>query len=234
MPGSPTAVEVPVAKLRGAHRRADGPQQAERAYVQLRQLLALQRLRPGQALREVAWCRRLGVGRAGLREALARLEAEGLLIKLARRGYRVPELSSLDAQEAAETRLVLEEGAIERLCQTGFGASEALGRLRAAAREVELLVEQGYQLAVFEADWRFHRQLVEAAGNSRLFALYERSIAPLQAPGLAGEGLDALDLIEDHRRLLKALGDGDAVASRMVLKQHLSGERRRTANSRTA
>src|SRR3954470_13685296 len=87
----------------------------EQAYRGLRRLLVLQQLQPGERIREPEWAQRLGVHRSALREAFARLEAEGLIERGARTGYFVPEMTAQDIQEITKLRLALECLAIEEI-----------------------------------------------------------------------------------------------------------------------
>ncbi len=64
----------------------------EQAYHRLRRLLILQQIPEGQRLRETEWAERLGVNRTALREAFARLEAEGFIELGAKTGYFIPVL----------------------------------------------------------------------------------------------------------------------------------------------
>src|SRR3954470_24302153 len=88
----------------------------EQAYRGLRRLLVLQQLQPGQRLREPEWAQRLGVHRSALREAFARLEAEGLIERGPQTGYFVPRLDAADLVEITKLRVALECLAIDEIC----------------------------------------------------------------------------------------------------------------------
>src|SRR6188768_1488039 len=90
--------------------------QREQAYKALRRLLILQQVEPGQRLREPQWAERLAVHRSALREAFARLEAEGLIERGSQTGYVVPRLEAEDVVEVTKLRLALESLAIDEIC----------------------------------------------------------------------------------------------------------------------
>src|SRR4051812_4393484 len=90
--------------------------QREQAYKALRRLLILQQIEPGQRLREPQWAERLQVHRSALREAFARLEAEGLVERGAQTGYFVPRLTAADLAEVMKLRLLFECLAIDEIC----------------------------------------------------------------------------------------------------------------------
>src|SRR3954471_19883752 len=91
--------------------------QRERAYDTLRGVLILQQADAGQRLREPEWAARLKVHRSALREAFARLAAEGLVERGARTGYFVPRLGVEDVAEVTKIRLALECLAIDEVCE---------------------------------------------------------------------------------------------------------------------
>src|ERR671912_2070626 len=91
--------------------------QREQAYRSLRRILVLQQVEPGTRLREPEWAERLGVHRSALREAFARLEAEGLIERGSQTGYFVPQLTPADLLEITKLRLAFECVAIDEICE---------------------------------------------------------------------------------------------------------------------
>lgn len=199
--------------------------QREQAHRQLRQLLLLQKIPPGQRLGEPAWAKRLKVNRTALREAFARLEAEGLIEKGPQTGYFVPILSEEDITEILQTRLVVEIGAIEILFTSRNNSPRYLRPLRQACDDLENLLKRGYSLGFSEADRRFHESLVEAAGNKRLRTIYQRAPLPLihdevlRSEHWLNEGYATL---RDHREILSHLVAGDVEAAKTALRSHLT------------
>ena len=196
--------------------------QREQAYQSLRRLLVLQQVQPGQRLREPEWAERIRVHRSALREAFARLEAEGLVERGAQTGYFVPKLTAEDVVEVTKLRLALESLAIDEVCGQ---PRPALAPLKRAVDEFEQFAGGGYFLGTLEADRRFHESLVEAAGMRRLSALYHRAPLPL----IHGETEDrsvwreACDrTLAEHRQILAALAKRDADGAKRVLRQHLN------------
>lgn len=199
--------------------------QREQAHRQLRQLLLLQKIPPGQRLGEPAWGRRLKVNRTALREAFARLEAEGLIEKGPRTGYFVPVLTEQDIAEILQTRLVIEIGAIEILFTSRKNSPRHLRPMRQACDDLENFLKRGYSLGFSEADRRFHESLVEAAGNKRLWTIYQRAPLPLihdellRSEHWLNEGYATL---RDHREILSHLVGGEVEAAKAILRNHLT------------
>ena len=92
----------------------------EVAYERLRRILILQQVPEGVRLRESEWTKRLNVNRSALREAFARLEAEGLIETGDKTGYFVPVLVMEDMMEVVVVRIALEGAAIELICEAGL------------------------------------------------------------------------------------------------------------------
>jgi len=199
--------------------------QRDQAHRELRRLLLLQKIPPGQRLGEVRLAKRLGVNRTALREAFARLEAEGLIEKGPQTGYFVPLLSEEDIAEILQTRLVVEIGAIELLFMARKNTPQHLRPLRQACDDLENFLKRGYSLGFSEADRRFHESLVEAAGNKRLRMIYQRAPMPLihdevlRSEHWLNEGYATL---RDHREILSHLAGGDLDAAKAVLRDHLA------------
>ena len=196
--------------------------QREQAYKALRRLLILQQVEPGQRLREPKWAERLQVHRSALREAFARLEAEGLIQRGARTGYFVPVLTPADLAEVMKLRLIFECLAIDEICAR---TRSNLAPLRQATDEFARFLEGGYSLGVLEADRRFHEALIDAAQMQRLSALYHRAPLPLIRGGTEDQmrwSEACVRTLGEHRQILTALSKRDADGAKRFLRSHLS------------
>ena len=98
---------------------------ADRVYHQLRDNIGSHQIRPGERLQEVSLAAQLGVSRTPVREALARLESEGM-IAVEGRGFVVPELTDSDIDEIYQLRFLLEPAAASSaVAQVGSAADLA-------------------------------------------------------------------------------------------------------------
>jgi DNA-binding GntR family transcriptional regulator len=196
--------------------------QREEAYKALRRLLILQQIEPGQRLREPQWAERLEVHRSALREAFARLEAEGLIDRGSQTGYFVPQLTESDLAEVTKLRLVFECLAIDEICAQ---LRANLAPLTQATDEFARFHEGGYSLGVLEADRRFHEALIDAAQMRRLSALYHRAPLPLIRGKTEGQQVwneACVRTLSEHRQILTALRARDAETAKHVLRAHLT------------
>ena len=201
---------------------AKSANQREQAYKALRRLLILQQIEPGQRLREPHWAQRLQVHRSALREAFARLEAEGLIRRGPRTGYFVPHLTEADLAEVTKLRLVLECVAVDEICSK---PRSGLAPLKLATDEFARFFEGGYSLGVLEADRRFHEALIDAAQMVRLSALYHRAPLPLihgdtEDPRRWSEA--CVRTLGEHRQILAALDARNAEKAKRILRAHLA------------
>ncbi len=198
--------------------------QRDRAYQQLRQILILRQAPEGQRLNEEPWSRQLGVNRAALREAFARLEAEGLIVKGIQPGYFVPALAQEDLSEIIEDRIILESGAIERICRLGLNTRENLTELCQARDRLKELAGRGEYFEVAQADRVFHEKLIAAARNQRLVTLYQRAPLPMIGPDSV-RGEEWMERVEqtlqEHQTIIECLLQGDIGRAHATMRIHL-------------
>jgi DNA-binding GntR family transcriptional regulator len=140
--------------------------QATRA---IRELILAGKLPPGTRLRQEDLAEQMTISRTPLREALMKLEQEGLIAVLPRRGFRVVELNFIEAIELYELREML-DGLAARLAAEK-AAPDVLRRLKDLVDEMERCAK-----ADNADDWlvhhgAFHEEILRASGNGRLMAL---------------------------------------------------------------
>jgi len=125
---------------------------------------------PGGQLRETHIAADLGISRSPLREALTRLEEEGLVVKIPFRGSFVVEVSARDVAEIASIRLLVEPYAAELSAATLRGTERP--RLKQTLEELHRATDTNDIPASIDAHLRFHRLFYEYSGNSALHALW--------------------------------------------------------------
>jgi DNA-binding GntR family transcriptional regulator len=198
--------------------------QRDQAYTALQRLLILQKIPEGERLREPQWAKELGVNRMALREAFARLEAEGLIVRGPATGYFVPTLTSEDIAEIIQLRIALESLAIRQLCGKKSSGLRELATLSQACDQFERFMNDGYPLGVIEADRRFHESLITAAKNNRLTMLYQRAPLPVIHRKVADERAwqrACEQTLKEHRALLRYLRARNERAAIRQIERHL-------------
>ncbi len=100
----------------------------------LRQAILRGELKPGERLMEIQLANKLGVSRTPIREAIRKLELEGLVLMIPRKGAEVAEITEKNLRDVLEVRCALEELAVQLACDRMD--EEGVRELRAAAGDV--------------------------------------------------------------------------------------------------
>jgi DNA-binding GntR family transcriptional regulator len=202
-------------------------QAAERVYRTLREEI-LTGVRPaGVRLREEHLADVLGVSRTPVREALRRLQTDGLVALIPNRGAEVVRLSVADFDEIFELRGLLESHAARRAASRGDVDVERLGKLcDAMEHQLHALDEQGYD-EITRLNMEFHRAVHEAGGHRLLPDLLARVIeVPLVRRTFHQYSSTELDRsFSQHRELVEAIAAGDGDWAHAVMESHVRAAR---------
>jgi DNA-binding GntR family transcriptional regulator len=173
---------------------------------------------PGQALRQEELAERFGVSRLPVRDALLRLEAQGLVHVYPNRGAFVISLSADEVTEIFEMRILLEGDIIERAVPRM--TADHWRRIDAAHAEATRTAGGPEWV---EGDWRFHRTLYEAAERPRQLATIENLRSTVARYSSAYDALPTRtpEWLADHDAILEACRARAAVAAKQRLVQHL-------------
>lgn len=190
-------------------------------YERLREALIDLTFPPGQPLREAALVERFGVSKTPIREALVRLERDGLVEIAPYRGARARVYSDEDVRQFYEVRAILEtEGVRLATEQADGGVREALARNVEASATA---LERGDLRAVGARLAEFDDLLLAQLRNGMIADLLERLRAHLQRvhrPGRAPERLRAA--VAEHQAIAGAITAGDAPGAQRLHRQHLA------------
>jgi len=174
---------------------------------------------PGDRLVESELAERFGVSRTPIREALQRLETQGLLT----RDGRSLMVASLDHTQMAELYVVRGEleGLAARLAAR-HATPEEVGVLRDMLEKDQTFVND--PAALSRANRRFHKQIHLASHNRFLVQqldLVHRSMALLATTSIAAEGRPE-DTLSEHNVIVTAIENGDGDAADAALRDHIS------------
>lgn len=135
----------------------------------LRKAILTGELKPGERLMEIHLANRLGVSRTPIREAIRKLELEGLVTMIPRRGAEVSQITEKSMNDVLEIRKALDALCAELACDriTADGL-ESLGQ---ACDSFEAAVQTGDAKKIAHADVALHDIIVQATGNQRLIQL---------------------------------------------------------------
>lgn len=135
----------------------------------LRQAILTGEIKPGERLMEIHLANRLGVSRTPIREAIRKLELEGLVIMIPRRGAEVAQITEKSLKDVLEVRRALDALCAELACDRI--SEEELEQLRLAQVEFVQSTITKDTRAIAKADVAFHDIIVAATGNDRLIQL---------------------------------------------------------------
>ncbi|MFD3480065.1 GntR family transcriptional regulator [Streptomyces sp. NPDC058695] len=206
-PPSPTAVKRPPA--------------ADRVYHHVKRSVLERRYEGGTLLTEGELAEAVGVSRTPVREALLKLEVEGLIKLYPKKGALVLAVSAQEIADVVETRLLVEEHSVRKVVPA---PASLIARLE------ELLSLQQTQAAAGEftdaagTDRCFHAEIVRSGGNAILSRLYDQLRDRQLRMGVAvmhSHPDRIAKTLTEHEEILDALRAGDAEAAVTVVRRHV-------------
>lgn len=197
------------------------PSRHQEIYQRLKSAILAGVLAPGARLTELDLARQFGTSQAPVREALRRLEQEGLVRAFPRRGTYVTRLTSREVEEVYSLRAELEAYAVRRYIERAD--SDAMALPRRLLGELRDAAARDDQPALVETDLRFHRALCDGAGNALLrqvWSLIDARVRGMMAVGDLLTG-DLRRIAELHVPLVEAIEARDAALAETLIREHL-------------
>jgi DNA-binding GntR family transcriptional regulator len=197
----------------------------EKVYDELREDMISCRLAPGTEIRENDLAQRFGVSKSPVRDALMRLEREGLVITLPRQGYRVAPVSLADVQDMFHLRDALEQACMERIVRrAGDEQLAALDRFR----RFDAAAWDGGFVAY---NREFHRALARTAGNPRmrdqLIDLIDQMERAVRLSVSSLKKGDPQSLVDEHAAIIDALQAREAARAQRLAGRHVAAAGKR-------
>jgi DNA-binding GntR family transcriptional regulator len=193
--------------------------------AQLRELIVSGALAPGARVSEAELAAQLDVSRTPVREALARLDGEGL-VQAAGRGVRVRTLSADELVAVYRVRAALEALAAETAAESqvaGEIAPAALNELDHLADQTDAATRAGDLESAAQLNRAFHRATIVLAANpvalELLDRLWDRIIVTTRSSLAAPARADEVD--QEHRLLLACIRAGDATGAASAARDHV-------------
>jgi DNA-binding GntR family transcriptional regulator len=196
----------------------------EKAYRALWDRILSGEFRPGDRLKERDLCADLDVSRTPVREALRRLEADGLVVIEPRRGGTVADLSPEEADEIYALGAILESYAAKLAARRA--RPDDLASLDAVVRRMRDVVRQddaAARRAYLDLDRELHDRIIAMAGNRRLAAMLKQ-VVRLPVLVHAFQRYSVADLaqsLHDHESIVAALRAGDDEWAESAMRGHI-------------
>lgn len=181
-------------------------------------------LKPGERLMEVSLAERLGVSRTPIREAIRKLELEGLVVMIPRKGAQVASISEKAVQDVLEVRLALEKLAVTLVCQR-IDEKDVLA-LKKAARAFSSVIESKDLGVIAQRDEAFHDVIYQATKNEKLVLLISNLREQMYRFRLEyiKDANMRKSLVAEHQQLCDALINRDIEEAVSVITGHISNQ----------
>ena len=192
----------------------------------LRKAILTGELKPGERLLEIHLANRLGVSRTPIREAIRKLELEGLVNMIPRRGAEVAQITEKSLREVLEVRRALDALCAELACDRITAEEEE--RLKQACDEFERATETKDATTIAAADVALHDIIVQATGNRRLIQLINNLSEQMyryRFEYIKDENRHD-NLIDEHRMIYESIIRRDKEKAAAAAKLHIDNQER--------
>lgn len=190
----------------------------------LRQAILKGELEPGERLMEIQLADRLGVSRTPIREAIRKLELEGLVLMIPRKGAEVAKISEKSLRDVLEIRRALDALAIE-LCIERM-SEEDIQSLTDAQEVFRQSVENSEPMTIAENDEHFHDVIYNSTNNQRLVQMLNNLREQMYRYRL--EYIKDADkrqiLVLEHDQILKAIKERNVAEAKIAICAHVDNQ----------
>lgn len=200
----------------------------------LRQAILKGELEPGERLMEIQLAERLGVSRTPIREAIRKLELEGLVLMIPRKGAEVAKISENNLRDVLEVRRSLEELAIDLACQRI--TAEELESLNKAEVDFKAAIGNGDAMQIAQTDEQFHEIIYNSTKNQKLVQILNNlreQMYRYRMEYLKDKRMHKT-LVDEHEAIRKALKKHDPVKAGNAVKVHIENQRKCIIDSLTS
>lgn len=189
----------------------------EQAFDSIKRRIIQLDLQPGQRFTESQLANELGLSKTPVREALAKLEREGLVEVIARSGYRVSDVTLKDARDLLAVRTLLETEAAG-LAAARIGDGKQLQALNELCRITYDPSDRSSIARFLEANTEFHATVAEAGGNEQLAEMLRTVLDQLERLFHLGLALTTTseEMVHEHQDLVRAIMSGNVAEARSV------------------
>lgn len=190
----------------------------------LRQAILTGELKPGERLMEIHLANRLGVSRTPIREAIRKLELEGLVTMIPRRGAEVAQITEKSMKDVLEVRRTLDALSAELACERISQEEEEA--LKKACQNFEEAVKTKDTKAIAKADVAIHDIIAAATGNQRLIQLINNLAEQMYRYRFEyiKDASQHERIIQEHRIIYESIINKDKEAAAETAKLHIDNQ----------
>lgn len=193
----------------------------ELVFEAIREAIIDGRLTPGERLMEIQLAEDLGVSRTPVREAIRKLELEGFVVMIPRKGAYVADISLKEISDVFEIRGALEGLAAELAAERA--SEERLERMERCLVELAEVVEAKNPDSIVEIDTRFHEELYASSRNERLgqiLSLLREQIQRFRTRTMTHPERMKVAL-DEHRGIVEAVAARQGELARRLAQEHI-------------
>ena len=196
----------------------------------LRKAILTGQLKPGERLMEVHLAGKLGVSRTPIREAIRKLELEGLVIMIPRRGAEVAQITEKSLKDVLEVRRALDALSVELACVRI--TDEEIKELAEACHAFEAATREKDASVIAKADVALHDIIVQATGNRRLKQLVNNLSEQMYRYRFVyiKDESQHDKLIAEHKKIYESILNRDSRAAAEAAKLHIDNQERSIIN----
>lgn len=178
-------------------------------------------LKPGERLMEVQFAQKMGVSRTPIREAIRKLELEGLVAMIPRKGAYVADLSIKNITDVLEVRAAL-EGLASGLAALRMSETE-IKELELIAAQFQKAIEENEVDGIIQTDMDFHDMIFKATRNEKLLQITNSLREQVQRFRIMylNKSIKSLDLTKDHYEIVDAISKRNADMAEKLAKRHI-------------
>jgi DNA-binding GntR family transcriptional regulator len=193
----------------------------ELAYEEIKELLTTGHLEFEKIYSANQFADMLKVSRTPVREALLQLTAEGFLVSVQGRGFKIRDFSQKEVRDFFETRGMIETYVIEHL--VGSLVEQDLQRLEESCHQMGTHIDSGNTNAFLEADKEFHMNLVHRYNNFLLKSIMGdiRDLISIFGQRALSHAGRTQEVVSEHRRILDGLRRRDGQEAVRAMLYHL-------------
>lgn len=204
----------------------------DHAYSNFTEKLLARDIHPGQIVSQRELVELTGMPLGAIREMIPRLEADGLIKTVPKRGLQILSIDLDLVRNAFQLRSIIEGAAIEAFCKNA--TSEEIESLAKQHRDIREEAISAVSLEVLQAaqqiDWAFHDQIIDAMGNPIISDIHRvnaikirliRSYDTRMLPELV------VPVLDEHLAVFSALKDRDSAGAAQAIHAHINSAKRR-------
>ncbi len=197
------------------------------AYDSIRQYILDGKLDEDARLTEEFLSTTLGISKSPIREALNRLETEGLIRIEPRRGAYLRDFSTKDIDDLYDLREALETHVVH----TAQLSPELIAELKQSVRRMRKFLKDNDKARYIDEDMRFHASLATATGNGRLCKVLENVQNQIWLFRRKTYDLSSSTAADFHEAIIAALESGERAAAVQAMSEHITTVRRKLVES---